>query len=123
MFSLFSASNTQQNCVIQSTRAAFSPQAVLRLSSQPNTNLAYSSASSGNFYKKKGDSALQSAFRYLGVCVCLVYPRVLVPQVQTGNLVKTQGNSLLDRVPKFLSDGNGGTMELRRKVICSESPT
>lgn len=71
VFSLFSASNTQQNCVIQSTRAAFSPQAVLRLSSQPNTNLAYSSASSGNFYKKKGDSALQSAFRYPGVCVCV----------------------------------------------------
>lgn len=40
VFSLFSASTTQQNHVIQSTHAVFSPQAVLRLFTQPNINLA-----------------------------------------------------------------------------------
>lgn len=53
VLSLFSPSTSQQNCVIQSTDAAFSPQTVLRVSTQPNTNLAYSSAALGNFYKVK----------------------------------------------------------------------
>ena len=53
--------------------------------------------------------------------MCLVCPGVLVPQIKTGDLVKTQGSSLLDRVPNFHSDGNGGTTEPRRTVICSQN--
>lgn len=121
VFNLFSASITQQNHVIQSTCAAF----ILKLfSGSPlKPKLVHSSASPGNFYKPKRTVRLFRLQLDILVCGCLMCPEVLVPQIKTGDLVKTQGSSLLDRVPKFLSDGNGGAMELSRKVICSRSPT
>lgn len=102
MSSLFKACTTHLNHVIQPTHA-FSPEAVLRLLTQPRINLAYSSAALGNFYREKETIQLFRLQLDMMVSVCMrawCVPGVSIPWIKNEHLVKIQGSFLLDRIPE-----------------------